>query len=93
MIKSFGDKATKEFYIKGKSKNFPPHIWSRAIRKLEMLDMAKSIEDLKVPPSNNLEKLKGELRDFYSIRINDQYRIIFKFKNGNALEVSITDYH
>ncbi|RUM57088.1 MAG: type II toxin-antitoxin system RelE/ParE family toxin [Persephonella sp.] len=93
MIKTFGDKETKELYTKGKSKKFPPEILNRALRKLEMIDMANSIDDLRVPPSNHLEKLKGDLKDFYSIRINNQYRIIFKFINGNAYDVKIVDYH
>ena len=93
MIKTFGNKSTKELYVKGRSKKLPSEIWKRAIIKLEMIDIVASIDDLKVPPSNNLEKLKGSLKDFYSIRINDQYRIIFKFINGNAYEVEITDYH
>ncbi|SNZ06978.1 proteic killer suppression protein [Persephonella hydrogeniphila] len=93
MIKTFGDKYTKELYIKGKSKKFPPEIWNRALRKLDMIRRAKTLEDLKIPPSNNLEALKGNLKSFYSIRINSQYRIIFKFKNGDAYEVSIVDYH
>ena len=58
-----------------------------------MIDMAKSLDDLKIPPSNHLEKLKGNLKDFYSVRINKQYRVIFKFINGNAYDVKIIDYH
>ncbi len=58
-----------------------------------MLRRAKTLEDLKVPPSNRLEALKGDLEGFYSIRINDQYRIIFRFENGDAYDVAIVDYH
>ena len=93
MIKNFIDKDTEKLYRTGKSKKFPPDIWKRAIRKLDMLGRAKTLEDLKVPPSNRLEALKGDLEGFYSIRINDQYRIIFRFENGDAYDVAIVDYH
>jgi proteic killer suppression protein len=63
------------------------------LRKLEMIDKAETIEDLKVPPGNKLEALKGNRKGYYSIRINDQWRITFKFENGKALEVKIEDYH
>lgn len=62
-------------------------------RKLRMMNNSQNISDLKIPPANSLEKLKGSLKDFYSIRINDQWRIIFKWNNGNASEVEIKDYH
>jgi len=93
MIKNFIDKDTERLYSTGRSKKFPPDIWKRALRKLDMLRRAKTLEDLKIPPSNRLEALKGDLEGFYSIRINDQYRIIFRFKNGDAYDVAIVDYH
>jgi len=93
MIKNFIDKDTERLYRTGRSKKFPPDIWKRAVRKLDMLRRAKTLEDLKVPPSNRLEVLKGNLEGFYSIRINDQYRIIFRFENGDAYDVAIVDYH
>ena len=93
MILSFGDKETREFYRTGKSKKLPPDIWRRALRKLEMIDKAETLDDLKVPPGNRLEALKGDRIGYYSIRINDQWRITFRFQNGNALEVKIEDYH
>ncbi|HHG73507.1 MAG TPA: type II toxin-antitoxin system RelE/ParE family toxin [Persephonella sp.] len=93
MIKNFIDKDTEKLYRIGRSKKFPPDIWKRAVRKLDMLRRAKTLEDLKVPPSNRLEALKGDLEGFYSIRINDQYRIIFRFENGDAYDVAIVDYH
>ena len=93
MIKNFIDKDTERLYRTGRSKKFPPDIWKRAVRKLDMLRRAKTLEDLKVPPSNRLEALKGDLEGFYSIRINDQYRIIFRFENGDAYDVAIVDYH
>jgi len=93
LILSFGDKETRELFKSGRSKKFPPDIWRRALRKLEMIDKAESLEDLRVPPGNRLEMLKGDRARYYSIRINDQWRITFKFRNGNATEVKIEDYH
>jgi len=93
MIKSFSDKESEQFYLTGKSKKIPSTIHKVALRKLDYLNSAFVLDDLKVPPANRLEKLSGNLKDFYSIRINKQYRVVFKFDNNNAYEVSITDYH
>lgn len=93
MIKTFIDKDTEKLYRTGKSKKLPPEIWKRAVIKLDMLRRAKNLEDLRIPPSNRLEALKGDLEGFYSIRINDQYRVIFRFENGDAYDVAIVDYH
>ena len=93
MIINFFNSETKEFYATGFSKRIPANIQKAAIRKLDMLDAAEKIEDLKAPPANRLEALKGDLKGFYSIRVNDRDRIVFKFKNRNAYDVSITDYH
>jgi len=93
LILSFGDKDTRELFRTGKSRKLPADIWRRALRKLEMIDKAETIEDLRVPPGNRLEKLKGSKRDYYSIRVNDQWRITFKFENGNAYEVKVEDYY
>ncbi len=93
MIKSFADKESENFFITGKSKKIPSTIHKVALRKLDYLNSAVELNDLKVPPANNLEKLKGNLKDFYSIRINKQYRVVFKFINSNAYEVKIIDYH
>ncbi len=93
MIINFFNSETKEFYATGFSKRIPANIQKAAIRKLDMLDAAEKIEDLKAPPANRLEALKGDLKGFYSIRVNDRYRIVFKFKNRNAYDVYITDYH
>lgn len=93
MIKSFLDDESKQFYISGKSKKIPATIHKVALRKLDYLNSAFVLEDLKVPPANRLEKLVGSLEGFYSIRINKQYRIIFRFENSNAYDVKITDYH
>jgi len=72
---------------------FPAAIIKVALRKLDYLNAAKNINDLRVPPGNRLEKMKGESEGNYSIRINDQYRIVFGFEQSNAYEVEITDYH
>lgn len=93
MIKSFLDSETEQFYITGKSRKIPTTIHKVALRKLDYLNGAVELEDLKIPPANRLEKLKGNLKDFYSIRINKQYRIIFKFESNDAYDVEFTDYH
>lgn len=93
MIKSFSDKETEQFYVTGKSKKIPSTIHKTALRKLDYLNSAFVLDDLKIPPSNRLEKLSGNLEGYYSIRINKQYRVVFKFEENNAYEVSITDYH
>lgn len=93
MIKSFSDKDTRNLYRTGKSKRLPPEINRRAIRRLEYIDLATCLDDLKVPPSNRLHALKKEREGQYSISINDQWRICFRFVNGNAYDVEITDYH
>ena len=93
MIKSFLDKESEQFYITGKSKKIPSTIHKVALRKLDYLNSAFCLDDLKIPPANRLEKLQGNLKEFYSIRINRQYRVIFKFENENAYDIKITDYH
>ena len=93
MIKSFLDKESEQLYLTGKSKKIPSTIHKVALRKLDYLNSSYCLDDLKVPPANRLEKLQGDLEGFYSIRINKQYRIIFKFENENAYDVKITDYH
>lgn len=93
MIKTFADKRTKDLYEGGKSKRFPSDIWGRALRKLEYLDLATCVDDLKVPPSNRLHKLERDRAGQYSISVNDQWRICFRFKGGDAYDVEVTDYH
>ena len=93
MIKSFADKETQQLYIKGKSKRLPPDLVRRAIRRLEYVHWAKDLSDLKVPPSNRLHSLKGDRKGQFSISINDQWRICFRFIDGDAYDVEITDYH
>jgi toxin HigB-1 len=96
VIASFGDKATRDVFDGVDSKDarsIPKQPWKIAQRKLDMLDAAHDLMDLEAPPSNRLEKLKADLAGFWSIRVNDQYRVIFRFANGNADAVRIGDYH
>lgn len=96
MIVSFGDMATADLYHGHKTKRvrrFPPNILKTALRKLDVLNAAHRLLDLRSPPGNRLEALKGDLQGFYSIRVNDQWRIIFRWVEGNAAEVSVVDYH
>ena len=93
MIISFGDKDALNIWNGVRVKSFPNEIQEIGRRKLRMLNSSQDIVDLRIPPSNRLEKLKGNLKDYYSIRINNQYRIIFKWINSNAEEVQIIDYH
>ena len=93
MIISFGDKTTEKIWNGMAVKKPSIEIQEIGRRKLRMLHNSIDINDLKIPPSNRLEKLKGNLKDFYSIRINNQWRIIFKWENNNAFEVEILDYH
>ena len=93
MIKSFGDKETEKIWNGVKSKKQPQDIQDISRRKLRMLNNSIDIQDLRIPPSNRLEKLTGNLKEFYSIRINKQWRIIFRWEDGNAFETEIIDYH
>ncbi len=96
MIRSFKDKFTEALYHgsnSGKGKSFPPELIKPAQRKLDRIHSAADLIDLKVPPGNRMEKLKGNLEGWYSMRINDQFRIIFQWNNGDAYNVSIVDYH
>ena len=93
MIKTFRCKETRKIFHRNFSKKLPQEIQSLAYRKLIMIDASIDIEDLKIPPANRLEKLTGDRDGQYSIRINKQYRICFRWENGNALDVEIVDYH
>ena len=93
MIKTFADKHTQDFYEKGKPKRFPPEIHRRVMRKLEYVDLATDLADLKVPPSNRLHELERDRKGQYSISVNDQWRICFRFEGGDAYDVELTDYH
>jgi proteic killer suppression protein len=93
MIRSFGSKETESIWNGVRVSKLPLDIQSTGRRKLRMLNNSQDIQDLRIPPSNRLEKLSGNLKDFYSIRINKQWSIVFKWSNGNAYEVRIIDYH
>jgi proteic killer suppression protein len=93
MIKSFGDKETEKIWNGERSRKLPNEIQQISRRKLRMLNNSLDLQDLRIPPSNRLEKLSGDLKDYYSIRINSQWRIIFLWDSGNAFEVKIVDYH
>ena len=93
MIVSFGSKDTEKILEGERIKRIPIEIQQLGRRKLRMLNNSLNTQDLRIPLSNRLEKLFGKLNDFYSIRINDQWRIIFKWENNHALEVQIIDYH
>ena len=93
MIKTFGDKESEKIWNGIRSKKLPNEIQDIARRKLRMLNNALNENDLRIPPSNRLEKLKGKLGDYYSIRINNQWRIIFQWLNNDSYDVKIVDYH
>ena len=93
MIKTFADKETEKIYLQQFSKKLPQSIQRIALRKLIMIDNAEKLEDLRVPPANRLEALKGDRQGQYSIRINDQYRICFYYIDNCFEQVEITDYH
>jgi len=93
MIKSFKSKETAKIFHREYSSKLPPDIQRTALRKLWMIDAAQTIQDLRVPPANRLEKLKGSRHGQHRIRINDQWRICFTWHQGDAYEVEIVDYH
>lgn len=93
MIKSFGDKQTENLFCDGVSRRLPPDIMPRALRKLDMIDDAYALSDLRVPPSNRLHALSGDRAGQYSISVNDQWRICFRFEGHDAFDVQICDYH
>ncbi len=93
MIISFGSKDTEKIWEGERAKHIPIEIQQVGRRKLRMLNNSQTIIDLRIPPSNHLEKLSGKLNEYFSIRINDQWRIIFKWENNHAFEVEIIDYH
>lgn len=96
MIASFADRATEALFhgARGKAtKRIPPQITAVALRKLDMLNSARVLQDLLTPPGNRLEALRGSLRGLHSIRINDQWRIVFRWEAGDAHQVRIVDYH
>ncbi len=93
MIKTFADRHTQRLYETGKSKRFPVDIWGRASRRLEYLDLATGLDDLKAPPSNRLHDFGKDRKGQFSISVNDQWRVCFRFADGDAYDVELTDYH
>ena len=93
MIQSFRSKESGKIWNQTISRKLPFEIQNTARRKLRMLNNAQTLQDLQIPPKNRLESLKGRRKGQYSIRINDQWRICFKWKNGNCFDVEIADYH
>lgn len=96
MIISFGDRATEDLYhgrLTKRVRRFPADIRQLALRKLDMLNAAHRLDDLAVQPGNRLESLRGDLKGYYSIRVNEQWRLIFRWVDGGAHAVCLTDYH
>jgi proteic killer suppression protein len=93
IIKLFGNKETEKIYLGIASKRYPPDIQQIARRKLKMLHASQNLKDLRIPPANRLEKLKGNLSSYHSIRVNQQWRIIFNWYENDTLEVQLVDYH
>lgn len=93
MIRTFADGETELIFSGTKSRKLPSEIQNAARRKLRMIYAAKTMDDLRIPPGNRLEKLSGNLDGYFSVRINDQWRIVFRFEDGGAEDVGIQDYH
>ena len=93
MIKTFADKHTEELFLDGNSSVLPPDVRKRALRKLDRVDTAYRVDDLRVPPGNRLHKLQGDREGQWSLSINDQWRICFRFEGEDAYDVEICDYH
>ena len=93
MLKTFACAETERVFSGLRSRRLPPDIQQRALRKLRMLHAARMLDDLRVPPSNRLEALSGDRAGHHSIRVNDQWRIVFRWEDGEAYDVAIVDYH
>lgn len=93
MIRSFGDRETERLFAREPVRRYPADLHRTMLRKLVAVDAAEALEDLRVPPGNRLEKLKGDRAGQHSIRVNDQWRLCFRWKDGDAHEVEIVDYH
>jgi toxin HigB-1 len=93
VIRSFPDTETEKFYTTGRSRRLPPELRTRAAMRLTQINAATRVEDMRQPPSNRLEALNGDRRGHWRIRINDQWRVCFRFSAGDAYDVDIVDYH
>jgi proteic killer suppression protein len=93
MIRTFADRHAADLFVTGRSRRLPPDVVRRARRKLEYVHLARNLNDLRVPPGNRLHELHGDRHGQYAISINDQWRICFRFVDGDAFDVEVTDYH
>ena len=93
MIRSFADRESQRLFARTPGRRFPPELHRVMLRKLVQLDAAERLEDLRIPPGNRLEALKGDRKGQHSIRVNDQWRVCFRWDDGDAYEVEIVDYH
>jgi proteic killer suppression protein len=93
MIKTFADKRTAELFVKGRARGFPTDVARRAVRKLEYVDLATRLDDLKTPPGNRLHALRGDRQGQHAIAVNAQWRVCFRFVDGDAYDVEVCDYH
>jgi toxin HigB-1 len=93
MLASFGDKETEQLWRTGRCRHLPPDLQRRAFKKLAILNAAITLDNLRVPPGNQLEALRGDRNGQHSVRVNDQYRVCFRWHEGNAFQVEIVDYH
>jgi len=96
MIVSFGDKGTEDLYhgrVTARVRRFPPDVVGTALRKFDIINAARDLKDLQSPPGNRLEALKGEWKGFHSIRVNEQWRVVFRWQGVDAYDVRLTDYH
>jgi toxin HigB-1 len=93
MIKTFADRQTARLFVEGRARGFPADVARRAVRKLEYVDLATRLDDLKTPPGNRLHALRGNRQGQHAIAINDQWRICFRYVEGDAYDVEVCDYH
>jgi proteic killer suppression protein len=93
VIKSFGDRDTERLFARDPVRRYPAELRRAMLRKLVAIDAAEALDDLRVPPGNRLEKLRGDRAGQHSIRVNDQWRVCFVWRDGDALDVTIVDYH
>lgn len=93
MIKTFANRQSRDLFTTGSGKRFPADVAGRAVRKLEYVDLATSLDDLRVPPGNRLHALKGNRQGQHAIAVNDQWRVCFRFVDGDAYDVEVCDYH